>query len=81
MPNSAFSRPFTPSPQLAAVIGPEPRPRTAIVADVWTYIKEHNLQAPDDKRVILSDEKLLAVFGQGRTDMFKMMGLLSPHLS
>lgn len=80
MPNAAFSRPLTPSPELAAVIGPEPLPRTEVVKRVWAYIKEHKLQDPYDKQAIIADEKLLAVFGQGRTDMFKMMGLLSPHL-
>lgn len=29
---------------------------------VWDYVKEHNLQDPDDKRYFLCDEKLEAVF-------------------
>lgn len=79
MPN-AFSRALTPSPELAAVIGPEPCPRTEVVSKLWGYIKQHGLQDPADKRVIVADDKLRVVLGQDRTDMFKLMGLLSPHL-
>ena len=80
MPNAAVSRALTPSADLAAVIGPEPLPRTDMVKKIWAYIKEHGLQDPADKRVIVADDKLRAVFGQDRVNMMTMMGLLSPHL-
>ena len=44
-PSLGFNKNLTPSPELAAVIGAEPRPRTAVVADVWKHIKANNLQA------------------------------------
>ncbi len=37
--------------------------RTAIVKALWNYIKENNLQNPSDKRQILLDDKMKAVFG------------------
>ena len=74
------SRPLTPSAELAAIVGDEPLARTEIVQRVWDHIKTHGLQDPADKRIILADAKLKAVFGQDRVNMMKMMGLLSPHL-
>ena len=37
--------------------------RTAIVKSLWEYIKTNNLQNPNDKREILLDDKMKAVFG------------------
>ena len=37
--------------------------RTAIVKSLWEYIKTNNLQNPSDKREILLDDKMKAVFG------------------
>lgn len=76
----ALARPLTPSPELAAIVGHEPLARTEIVKRVWDYIKAHGLQDPADKREIIADDKLRAVFGQDRVNMMRMMGLLSPHL-
>ncbi len=76
----ALSRPLTPSAELAAIVGDEPLARTEIVKRLWSYIREHDLQDPADKRVIVANEKLRAVFGQDRVNMLAMMGLLSPHL-
>jgi DNA topoisomerase-3 len=76
----ALSRPLTPSAELAAIVGDEPLARTEIVKRVWDYIKANGCQDPADKREIVADDKLRAVFGQDRVNMMKMMGLLSPHL-
>ncbi len=76
----ALSRPLTSSAELAAIVGDEPLARTEIVKRLWSYIREHDLQDPADKRVIVADEKLRTVFGQDRVNMLAMMGLLSPHL-
>jgi chromatin remodeling complex protein RSC6 len=79
--NSAFMKALKPSPQLAAVIGPEPVPRTEVTKRLWTYIKENNLQNPANKRNILCDEKLKAVMGKDEVTMFEMTGLVGKHLS
>ena len=80
--NSALSKPLTVSPELEAVIGAGPMPRTEVVKKLWVYIKEHNLQNPANKRNILADEKLKVVFGgKSEVTMFEMTKLVSPHLS
>lgn len=78
--NSALMKPLTPSPALAEVVGKSPLPRTEVVKKVWDYIRKHNLQNPDNKREIVADPKLKAVFGQDKATMFEMNKLLSAHL-
>jgi chromatin remodeling complex protein RSC6 len=80
--NSAFAKPLNLSPELTAVVGPGPLPRTEVVKQLWVYIKKNNLQNPANKRNILADEKLKAVFGgKGEVTMFEMTKLVSAHLS
>ena len=79
--NSAFMKAMKPSPALAAVIGPEPVPRTEVTKKLWTYIKDRNLQNPKNKRNILCDDKLKAVMGKDEVTMFEMTGLVGKHLS
>ena len=69
-----------PSPQLAAVIGTEPVARPEAVKKLWEYIKAHNLQDPKDKRTIVADDKLRAVFGKDSAGMFELAGILGNHL-
>ena len=68
-------------PALAAVIGATPQPRTEVVKLMWEYIKANNLQNPKNKRNILADTKLKAVFGKDEVTMFEMTGLVGKHLS
>ncbi len=78
---TAFNRALKPSAELAAVIGSNPMPRTEVVKLMWDYIKSNNLQNPKNKRNILADAKLKAVFGKDEVTMFEMTGLLGKHLS
>jgi upstream activation factor subunit UAF30 len=79
---SAFNKAMKISSDLAAVIGGDARPRTEVTSAIWTYIKKHNLQDPKNKRNILADDKLKAVFGGKKTvTMFEMTALVSKHLS
>ncbi len=80
MANSALSKPLDLSPELEAVIGKGPLPRTEVVKKLWEYIKQHDLQNPKNKRNILADEKLKAVFGKDEVTMFEMTKLVSAHL-
>jgi upstream activation factor subunit UAF30 len=79
--NAALSKPLTLSPELQAVVGAGPMPRTEVVKQLWVYIKKHNLQNPQNKRNILADDKLKAIFGKGEVTMFEMAKLISPHVS
>jgi upstream activation factor subunit UAF30 len=79
--NSAFSKPMTLSPALAAVIGPGPTPRTEVTKRLWDYIKAHNLQDAKNRTLINADDKLRAVFDKGQVTMFEMTKLVNAHLS
>ncbi len=79
---SAFNKSMTISPELAAVIGADARPRTEVTSSIWAYIKKHDLQDPKNKRNILADDNLKAVFGGKKSvTMFEMTALVSKHLS
>ena len=79
-PNAAFMKPLTPSATLAAVIGSGNMPRTQVVKKLWDYIKKHDLQDPKNRRNILADDKLKALFGKGTVSMFEMTKIVSKHL-
>ena len=79
--NTAFMKALKPSSELAAVVGPEPLPRTEVTKRLWEYIKAHNLQNPANKRNIRCDAKLKAVMCKDEVTMFEMTGLVGKHLS
>ena len=78
--NPALMKPLQPSKELAAVVGSKPLPRPEVVSKVWDYIKKNNLQDPQNKREIMADDKLQAVFGKNRVTMFEMNKHLAQHL-
>lgn len=81
-PNAAFMKPMQPSSDLAAVIGNKPMPRSEVAKQMWAYIKKHNLQDKDNKRMINADDNLKKVFGgKKQVSMFDMTKLVSQHLS
>jgi upstream activation factor subunit UAF30 len=77
---NALQRSLQPSKELAAVVGAEPLPRGEVVSKVWDYIKKHELQNPENRREILADAKLEAVFGAKKVTMFEMNKHLARHL-
>lgn len=78
--NPAFMKPLQPSKELAAVVGADPLPRPEVVSKVWDYIRKQNLQNPKNRREILADDKLKAVFGKEKVTMFEMNKHLAQHL-
>jgi chromatin remodeling complex protein RSC6 len=70
-----------PSPELAAVIGPEPLARTEAVSKIWAYIKAHDLQNPQNRREIVADDKLKPVFGADKVTIFEINKHLARHLA
>ena len=48
-PNAAFMKPVTPSPDLAAVVGAKPIPRTEVTKKLWAYIKKNGLQDAEEQ--------------------------------
>ncbi|KAJ6930072.1 hypothetical protein NC652_013812 [Populus alba x Populus x berolinensis] len=75
-----FSKLCSLSPQLQAFIGVPHLARTEVVRQLWTYIREKNLQDPGDRRNINCDEPLQALFGVDSINMFQMNKALSRHI-
>jgi len=73
-------KPVRPSEQLARIVGSEPLPRTEVTKKVWAHIKRHKLQNPENKREIIADDKLQAVFGGKKMNMFEMTKAINKHL-
>ena len=74
------------TPALAAFLGTAPKElvaRTEVVKRLWAYIKEHDLQTPDDRRTIRLDPSLQDVFGQHVTHftMFTMHKYITTQLA
>jgi upstream activation factor subunit UAF30 len=81
-PNPAFMKPMKISEELAKVVGSKPLPRTEITKKLWEYIKKNKLQDKVNKRDIVADANLKAVFGgKQKVSMFEMTKLVSKHLS
>ena len=79
--NPALSKPLNLDSDLEAVVGKGPLPRTEVVKQLWVYIKKNDLQNPANKRNILADDKLKAIFGgKGEVTMFEMTKLVSAHM-
>ena len=77
---NALQQPLKPSAELGAIVGTSPLPRGEVVSKVWEYIKKHKLQNEKNKREILADDKLKAVFGRDKVTMFEMNKYLAQHL-
>ena len=77
---NALQKLLQPSKELGAVVGAEPLPRGEVVSKIWDYIKKHDLQNPENRREILADDKLEAVFGKKTVTMFEMNKYLAQHL-
>lgn len=63
---SGFQKPVKISEEVSKFTGwdvAEPRARVDVTNFVCDYIKKHNLQSPNDKRIILADAKLSNLLG------------------
>lgn len=69
------------SSELTAIVGTSQLSRGEVTKKVWDYIKKHELQDKENKRLIRPDSSLAQVFGSKEPiDMFKMAGLLNGHM-
>jgi len=67
---------------LAEIVGAPELSRGDVTKKVWDYIKANQLQDTANGRLIKPDEALAKVFGSNDTiDMFKIAGLLKPHIN
>jgi len=75
-----FAKEFALSEPLSALLQVDKLSRPQVVKHLWIYIKDRELQNPDNKREILCDPRLKAVFGVEKINMFKMNKVLGQHL-
>ncbi|KAL7666888.1 Uncharacterized protein ABC855_g550 [[Candida] zeylanoides] len=78
--NNPFNKPMGLSGELANVVGESTLSRPQVVKKLWEYIKEHQLQNPSDKRVIICDNLLRDLFKKKSVGAFEMNKLLSKHI-
>ncbi|KAE8702222.1 hypothetical protein F3Y22_tig00110485pilonHSYRG00088 [Hibiscus syriacus] len=78
-PPRGIMKPRHVSPEMEAVVGVPVIPRTKAVKLIWAYIRENNLQDPENK-IINCDEKLKKIFGgKDRVGFLEIAGLITPH--
>lgn len=75
-----FQKPFNLSYPLVELCGVEQLSRPQVVKKLWEHIKANDLQDPTDKRRIICDEKMAAIFKLDKVDMFQMNKLIGNHL-
>ncbi|XP_057762659.1 upstream activation factor subunit spp27-like [Arachis stenosperma] len=68
------------SPQLQKFTGAPEMARTEVVKQLWAYIRENNLQDANNRRNIICDEPLRAIFGVDSINMFQMNKALTKHI-
>ncbi|XP_052191662.1 upstream activation factor subunit spp27-like [Diospyros lotus] len=76
-----ITKPRRVSPEMQAFLGGISEiPRTQALKEIWAHIKQHNLQDPQNKKIIVCDEKLKSIFGgRERVGFLEIAGLISPH--
>ncbi|KAK4795351.1 hypothetical protein SAY86_013345 [Trapa natans] len=77
---SGIMKPRPVSPEMQDIVGVREIARTQALKQIWAYIKENNLQDPQNKKVIICDEKLKKIFGgKDQVGFLEIAGLISPH--
>ncbi|KAL3674553.1 hypothetical protein V7S43_000501 [Phytophthora oleae] len=75
-----FNAELSLSPELAQVVGAETMARPQVVKALWAYIREHDLQDPNNKKTILLDDTLRNVFQRDSFTMFSMNKFVKRHV-
>ncbi|KAI5245246.1 SWIB-domain-containing protein [Aureobasidium subglaciale] len=75
-----FHKPMNLSEPLAALLGEVQLSRPQTVKKIWEYVKSRDLQDPADKRQIVCDDAMRAVFKVDRVHMFTMNKILNQNL-
>ncbi len=78
---AALAGAVRPTPELAHIVGSKPLSRGEAMRKLWVYIKKHDLQDPEDRRMIRADDNLRPIFdGNEKLSMFEMTAFVSKHL-
>lgn len=76
----ATQKPMNLSEPLSALLGETQLSRPQTVKKIWEYVKSNDLQDPSDKRQIVCDDAMRAVFKTDRVHMFTMNKILNQNL-
>ena len=68
------------SPELEAIIGLKEASKCEVITKVWAYVKENNLQDPENRGIVICDDKLKKVFGEPKFRAFGMFSTLQNHM-
>ncbi|GAB4847021.1 hypothetical protein Ancab_026033 [Ancistrocladus abbreviatus] len=77
---NGFAKLCSLSPQLQKFLGVSDMAQTEVVQQIWTYIRERNLQDPNDRETIICDQLLCDLFGVNSINMFQLNKALSKHM-
>ncbi|XP_006461234.1 hypothetical protein AGABI2DRAFT_221859 [Agaricus bisporus var. bisporus H97] len=75
-----FKKEYILSEPLSALLQVEKMSRPQVVKGIWDHIKGNALQNPSNKREIICDGSMKAVFNVEKIDMFQMNKVLGQHL-
>ncbi|CBZ53594.1 hypothetical protein NCLIV_033810 [Neospora caninum Liverpool] len=74
---TGLQRPCDLTGPLATFMGKTEASRVEVVKHIWDYIKRHNLQSPENKRMINADSTLRPLFQKDQVSMFELNKLVS----
>ena len=78
---SGLTKPMKVSDDLAAVVGMKEASRAQCIKMLWKYLKDHDLQDPENKQYFFPDKKMGKIFGNERIRAFGMAKFLGAHLT
>merc|ERR1712156_1312041 len=78
---SGITKPMKLSADLAAIVGQKQASRAECIKQLWAYLKNNNLQDPENKQYFTPDKKMAKIFGTDRIRAFGMAKHISAHLS
>lgn len=72
---------FKLSPELAAIVGASEESKPGVVVAVWQYIRYHQLQDVDEKRLVRCNQPLQTLFKRDKVVLPQLLELLAPHMT
>merc|ERR1711934_768116 len=75
---TGLQMPLNISPELAKIIGTKKGEQ--VIKKLWAYLKEKNLQDPENKQFFTPDKTMEGIFGTERQKCFGMSKHLKEHL-
>jgi len=78
---TGLTKKYSLSSDLADLVGKSEATRGECIKQLWAYIKEHDLQDPDNKQYFKPDKKMAKVFGEDKMRGFGMSKHIGKHLS